>query len=249
MARQKRLENPYGFYEIKIPKNSEIQFFCDDGDFDKIRELIKKEKEKYKFEILSYIFLENKISFIVKEGNHKNISLYIGNILRIYSAYYKRKYQYHDKVFKKRYLCFHIKNEELLNRIICMHNIILKSGYDENEKRYSSISDYIYYEDLCDIKTVYSMLSKKAFVTMHYSLCEEKSTQELVKEYICDILKTVDYEDIKKVGRKERNKAVCELYYEKNISASVIGSVIGLSRQRIYAILKEQKEEKNSENT
>lgn len=240
MGREKRKENIDAFYEVEIQKNELIPYFCDDDDFDFFINLFKKESLKRDFKIISYVFLKDSIRFIVLTENFEQISLLMANILRQYSRYYKKKYNYENSVFEKRYKLTGIKKDELSKKVLTMHNKILNSGYDEKESRYSSFSDYFVLdkeERICNTDYVYTQISKDEFYIKHYSFKSENDYDE-IKEYICEELKTNDYRDIKNVPKRIRNDIVKSLHYNENKRVSDISGITELSRQTIYNIIK-----------
>ncbi len=242
MGREKRKENSDGFYEAEVLKNEIISYFCDYKDFDFFLELLKKETIKKEIEIISYAFLKDSIGFILKTEKFSEIPLFIGNILRQYSRYYKRKYNYDDKVFKKRYKLMSVEEKELPSKVIMMHNKLLKSGYDEKESRYSSFSDYfsLHKDDkICNIDEVYSQISKNEFFLKQY--CSDNTEGYEIKQYICNELKTDNYKDIKTAERNLRNSVIESLYFNKKVKVSVISRISGFSRQTIYTIIKKKK--------
>ncbi len=239
MGRKKRCENPDGFYEIKVLKNEEISYFFEDVDFGCFYDLLKNEKKKNSFEIIAYAFYQSGVDIIIKEENYTQISSFLGNILRLYSSYYKRKYSYEEKVFKSRYHLLNIKKENLSEKVVALHSRFLSANWNEKDKySRSSLPEYFLKKEICDINAIYDEISQKDFYLMQYD--EKNFENEDLKDYICRFAGIEEYGQIKTVLNSVRDNIIADLYYNKKVGAKKIGELFFMTRQGVYSILKKR---------
>lgn len=233
------MENSFYYVTIKRAKNEKI--FFDREDYVNIIEILKNSSAKYSFCVLAYCFIDTSIDMILKTNDiSKSIKWFTFGC----SRYLKRKYNIEENVFKKRFLCTEIKENDICKNVVKIHNLPIKSHLcDENcDYEYSSFSSYFHTNVFVDTDLVFSKMSISDFLELHYRYTDDfESDNERIfniKKMVCKYLGLADFREINYIDNSMKKEAIAMLYFEKNCRVTDISKVFGVGRQRVYVILK-----------
>ena len=93
MSRPARILSETGLYHIIFRGINRQNLFEEKQDYEKILEIITKEKEKEKFEIYAYCLMSNHVHLFIREKTRGDIKRIMHSILTRYVMWYNYKYE------------------------------------------------------------------------------------------------------------------------------------------------------------
>ena len=97
-------------YHVIIRGINKQDIFLEKEDFFKFIQEIKNTKEKYKYQIYAYSFMNDHVHFVIYDEN-ENMSTAIQSLNVRYSSYYNRKYERYGHLFENRYKSKTVESE------------------------------------------------------------------------------------------------------------------------------------------
>lgn len=162
LPRTKRNLSYTGIYHIIIRGVNRNNIFLDDSDKRKFLKEIKRTKEKYEYEILSYCLMDNHVHLLIKD-NIQKISKIMQSINISYAKYFNQKYERVGHVFQNRFFSKCVETDKYLlivQRYIHQNPEI--ANIQKTEKCiWSSYKEYVTKEDLCSTKLILNFFEEK----------------------------------------------------------------------------------------
>ena len=156
MPRVARIKEQAGIYHVMLRSISEILLFRSSEDKSKFKELLRKYKLIYHYEIYAYCLMSNHAHLVI-DSCGADISTIMKSINQSYAAYYNNKYSRHGHVFQDRF----------------------KSKLVTNHKYLIRLTAYIH-NNVKDIEEYKSQIEKYAFSSLGVYLGTKKDTFPLV---------------------------------------------------------------------
>ncbi|MFZ3135911.1 MAG: transposase [Thermodesulfovibrionales bacterium] len=229
MARQLRIEFEGAFYHVTSRGNQRERIFWNDRDREELKKIIKRTKERYKYLVHAYVFMDNHYHLLI-ETPHANIKQVMQNINTSYTVYVNRKHKRAGHLFQGRYKAFIVDKESyLLELSRYIHLNPVRAGLVERleDYKWSSYREYIYGrngESITDTEdTLYSFSKKCAIAARKYHdfvtagirvespfknssgyLLGGERFREKIKKYLVGIRDKVEISDIKKIEPRHK---------------------------------------------
>jgi len=229
MARQLRIEYEGAFYHVTSRGNQKERIFWDDKDREELKKIIKRTKERYKYLLHAYVFMDNHYHFLI-ETPYANIKQVMQNINTSYTVYINRSHKRAGHLFQGRYKAFIVDKESyLLELSRYIHLNPVRAGIVDRPEDYkwSSYREYIYGGSGGPItdteETLYSFSKKRAIAAEKYhefvyagikmespfkdavgNILGEERFRERIKRYLKGIQDKVEISDIKKIEPKHK---------------------------------------------
>lgn len=160
MARKQRTHFEGAIYHVIARGNNKGSIFNDADDKTKYLELVKTYKEKYFFEIIAYVLMNNHLHMLIRI-DRSPLSKIMQGIQQCYTQYFNRKYKRVGHVFQQRYKAFLCQDDiYLVALIVYIHKNPERAGFPEGiSYPWSSHKEYVFKNKcLVDIKFFLDML-------------------------------------------------------------------------------------------
>ncbi len=174
MPRSARIAPKEFVYHVLTRGNNKQDVFCDDEDFGKYLEILRKYKNQYKYKLYHYVLMSNHVHLVMEatqEGG--NLSQIMKGINLSYAQHYKKKYKYSGHFWQDRFKSIIISKDEYL--LACGSYVELnpvRAGMVRDPKDYPWSS---YRANAC---------GKRDDLIDHHIIFDQLSTDESVrKEY------------------------------------------------------------------
>ncbi len=242
MARQLRIEYEGAFYHVTSRGNQRERIFWDDKDREELKRIIKRTKERYKYLIHAYVFMDNHYHLLI-ETPYANIKQVMQNINTSYTVYINRRHKRAGHLFQGRYKAFMVDKESYLlelSRYIHLNPVRAGIVKIPDDYKWSSYREYIYGgsgEPITDTEdTLYSFSKKRAIAAEKYqkfvnagikvespfkdaivNILGDERFREKIKRYLKGIQDKVEISGIKKIEPKHKIEDVVRKvseYYE-----------------------------------
>jgi len=118
MARKLRVHYPGAIYHVIARGNNKEMIYYDDEDKIKYLALVAKYKEKYDFNLLAYVLMDNHVHMITQVVEQP-ISKIMQGIQLTYTQYFNHKYSRVGHAFQQRYKAFLCAEDAYLINLIC----------------------------------------------------------------------------------------------------------------------------------
>lgn len=144
MARKPRIYYENAIYHVIARGNNREEIFLDAEDKDKYLELLVKYKQKYGFELLAYVLMDNHVHLLICIAQI-SISKIMQGIQQTYTQYFNKKYQHVGHVFQQRYKAFLCNSDSYLLSLVCYihQNPSRAKLSDRLNYKWSSHRDYM----------------------------------------------------------------------------------------------------------
>jgi putative transposase len=165
MPRAKRLLYDNSVFHIIQRGHNKERLFKHSKDYKSFKDIIRKYKNKYSFDIYHYCIMSNHFHFVLKIIKGKMLPKVIQGITQSYSFYYKRRYHHIGYLYQNRYKSFLIKDNAYLlecGRYIERNPIRAKIVKDPKDYYWSSYNFYSKgkHDDIITISPLYEALAK-----------------------------------------------------------------------------------------
>ncbi len=248
MSRPPRVLSKTGLYHILFRGINKQDLFEENADFQKLLEIIKDVKKEKQFKLHAYCLMTNHVHLFIQERETGDIKKIMHKILTKYVGWFNYKYMRSGSLIGNRYKSEPIENEEYyLTLMRYIHQNPIRARIAENIEDYSwsSYAEYINecINDIVDTEDFLLMLSennqeaRKLFLEFHeeiemgnYSISETKKlTNEQLKRKMKRITDGIEYDEISKLPKLERNKLLRKLRAE-GFTIGQLERVTGISR-------------------
>lgn len=229
MARQLRIEFEGAFYHVTSRGNQRERIFWDDKDREELKKIIKRTKERYKYLLHAYVFMDNHYHFLI-ETPYANIKQVMQNINTSYTVYINRSHDRVGHLFQGRYKAFLVDKESYLlelSRYIHLNPVRAGIAKRPEDYKWSSYREYIYGRSGEPITytedTLYSFSKKRAIAAKKYhkfmnavikvespfkeavgNILGGEKFRERINRYLKGIQDKVEISDIKKIEPKHK---------------------------------------------
>ncbi len=229
MARQLRIEYEGAFYHVTSRGNQKERIFWDNKDREELKKIIKRTKERYKYLLHAYVFMDNHYHLLI-ETPYTNIKQVMQNINTSYTVYINRRHKRAGHLFQGRYKAYIVDKESYLLELgRYIHLNPVRAGIVERPEDYkwSSYRDYIYGGKGVTITdtedTLYSFSKKRAIAAKKYyefvnagikvespfkdavgNILGGERFRERIKRHLKGIQDKVEISDIKKIEPKHK---------------------------------------------
>lgn len=259
MSRKIRKKSGTGVYHCIIRGNNKQDIFYDKEDYWKLKKELIKTKEKYDYEIYSYVFMPNHIHLQIKT-NKDNLSKIMQSLQVRYSSYFCKKYDYAGHLSQGRFYSKCVENDQYildLQRYIHQNPMKAKISGVEDYK-WSSYNSYIKrsrYENIVNSEYVLKLfdeneeLAINKFIEFNKEIVRIKNSEKYLEYEIRNTLKDEEavyfinkqlkiknISNIKNYEKKIRNMLVKEITKIKGINAKQIARILGISIRIIERI-------------
>ena len=145
MARKPRVEVPGGLYHIVTRGNDRRDIFHSSDDYQKLLDLLAKQKAKTGFFLYAYCLMTNHLHLLI-ERQAETIGNIMQRVLTGYSQYYNRRYKHVGHVFQGRHKAILCESQTYLTKLvryIHLNPVRARMVTAPEEYRYSSHRAYI----------------------------------------------------------------------------------------------------------
>lgn len=258
----KTITNTYHIISRGINKQD---LFLEEQDKNKFYKIIKDTKEKYKFELYSYVIMNNHVHLIIHDKNDE-MSKIMHRLCAVYAMYFNKKYERVGHVFQNRFKNICIDTEiYLLNLVRYIHQNPEKDGIcNMQQYKWSSYNDYINCKknEITDINFVLSLFDEQKIDTAieKFKIFHKQSetsfsdrnlefdnvlTDDDASEIIRRSLNLDNLLLIQNFNTAIRNEMIYNISQIDKIYTKQISRILGMSERNIQRIIKSVKNAKN----
>lgn len=164
MARKPRIQDRGMIHHVIVRGNNSQDIFKDNNDRVRYLHLLHRYKDRFKFKVLAYCFMDNHIHLLLKQSDTK-LSKFMQGLQQSYTQYFNCKYNESGHVFEQRFKSFPCSDEAYyLSLIAYIHNNPKKAGIVEKVDKYewSSHKEIINpnVNNLCDIEELFKIIGR-----------------------------------------------------------------------------------------
>ncbi len=263
MPRRPRKESKSNVYHCMLRGINQQDIFFEKKDYLKFKELIKKTKEKYLYQLYSYVLMPNHIHLEIKDENQK-LSQIIHSLATSYATYFNKKYQRKGHLFENRFLSKNVEDSYyILNLIRYIHQNPVKASISKlNQYNWSSYPEYFNIKKIdkqskiVDTEDILLMINEnvekaqkefwefnnrtvkfdKSIELLEYEI-KNKLTDEEVIYFINEELNINNIQEIQKYNKKFRDEVLHKIMQIKGITKVQIARVTGINIKTIKRAL------------
>ncbi len=256
MPRKARQKSSTKVYHVILRGNAKQDIFLENYDYYKFIKEIKRTKGKYQYELYTYCLMTNHVHLVLYDKMDQ-LSKLLQSLMISYSSYWNKKTERVGHLFQNRFLSKNVETESYL-KTVCryIHQNPEKSEMAKTkEYQWSSYQEYIGKEKIIESGQVLKLFGgnrKEAidnFIAFHkinqnkiedfveYEMIE-KLNDEQAKDYIKEILKLENIQEIAKYDIEKRNQCVKKLKNRQGISNLQIARVTGLTKRMVEVAMK-----------
>lgn len=182
MPRKARVKSKIGIYHIILRGNNRQNIFNDNEDKKRLLETLLRYKEKCKYQLYAYCFMDNHIHLLMKE-REEPLEQIMRRIGVSYVYWYNHKYDRVGNLFQDRFKSEVVEDETYFLTVLrYIHQNPIKAGIVKSLKEYpwSSYIEYIGREQLIDKELVIGMFNENknekmmSFIKFHSEINEDK---------------------------------------------------------------------------
>lgn len=242
--------------------------FFEEKDYLEFKNIIKKTKKNFLYQLYSYVLMPNHIHLEIKDENQK-LSRIMHSIATSYANYFNKKYERVGHVFENRFLSKNVEdNHYILDLVRYIHQNPVKARISEmNRYKWSSYLEYFESEKLkeedkiVETEEILEMFSldkeqaRKEFLkfnrktlTFHESIelleyeIRNKLTDEEVIYFIKKELEIYNIQEIQKYDANARDEMIQKIRKFKGVTQTQIARILGINIRTIQrAYTKENK--------
>ena len=145
MGRKPRIPIDGGVYHITSRGHNRFRLFHEDEDYKIYKDIIRKYKERFEFDLFHYCFMPNHIHLLLKIVHGHELPHLMQCLNQAYAKYYKRSYKLIGNLFQGRYVSIFVdKDSYLLECGRYIERNPLRAGMikDPSEYKWSSCRFY-----------------------------------------------------------------------------------------------------------
>jgi REP element-mobilizing transposase RayT len=252
MARALRIEYEGAVYHVTVRGNERRKIFFSKRDYEKFKEYICEAKEKYRFQLHSYVLMTNHYHLII-ETPEKNLSKIMHYLNSSYTTYTNIKRKRSGHLFQGRYKAIVVDKDSYLlelSRYLHLNPVRANMVQKPEEYPYSSYKSFISgnSESIVNVGTILGMFTKSEiqarvqYRTFVESILGEEPESPFKKVYggtilgselfIRDVLSRLESEQLEKAEVSHR-KALHATMGADGIIDTICGHY-GISREVIF---------------
>lgn len=255
MPRQPRRKSYNDVYHCMLRGINYQDIFFEERDYIEFINIIRKTKNKFLYQIYSYVLMPNHIHLEIKDQNHK-LSQIIHNIATSYALYFNKKYERKGHVFENRFKSKNVENTiYILNLVRYIHQNPEKAGIKKMEDyRWSSYFEYFEEEKLkeedkiVDTKELLEIFGfgkdnvKKEFLKFNKKTLKFQNSTELLEYeiknnltdneviyFIKEELGIDNIQNIQKYDTKIRDEIIRKIRKINGITQKQMARILGIS--------------------
>ncbi len=176
MARTARAAGSSGYYHVMLRGINRQTIFEDDEDRDRFLEILKKTKEKDKFDLIAWCLMPNHVHLLIHE-NEVRLGTIFKRIGASYVYWYNGKYERTGHLFQDRFKSEPVEDEAYFLTVIrYIHWNPVKAGLCERPEDYawSSLKGYFDKDGLHDNGMVREIMDEEQFMAWNAQAAAEK---------------------------------------------------------------------------
>ncbi|MCI9087471.1 MAG: transposase [Clostridia bacterium] len=244
-------------YHVILRSINQQEIFYDNIDRSKFLNCLKVTKEKYQYDLYSYILMNNHVHLLIMDKEN-NLSKIIQSLATSYAMYFNKKYQRIGHVFYNRFKSKKIESlPYLLNVIRYIHFNCEKAKMCEFDKFYwSSYHEFFRSATLVNSAKLLKMIEMnqnefkffhegyrrlKGFEKDNFEMEETILDDESAIQKIKEMLKIDNLVDIQKFNNKKRDEIISEIAKIEGIKKNQIARILGVSERLIYRAIEKNK--------
>ena len=267
LPRQPRRKSQSKVYHCMLRGINKQDIFFDEQDYLKFQNIIRQTKNKFFYQLYSYVLMPNHIHLEIKDVNQK-LSQIIHSMATSYAHYFNKKYKRVGHLFENRFQSKNVENSYyMLNLVRYIHQNPVKAGISEMDKYiWSSYSEYFKNEGskediLVDTKEILLMFSsekeraKEEFLEfnrksfkfqdskelLEYEM-RNKLTDEEIIYFIKEELGIYNIQEIQNYNIKSRNEIIQKIKKIQGVTQPQIARILGITVRMVQnAYAKENK--------
>lgn len=253
MPRQLRQISLSGNYHVMLRGINRQDIFLDEQDYYKFINEMKKTKEKYHYQIYSYVLMPNHVHVELKDNNNE-IAKIMHRISVSYSIYFNKKYERVGHVFQDRYQSKPVENTQyLLNLMRYIHQNPQKANICKAEEyKWSSYKEYIYNNGITNTELLLECFDKnrecalEKFKDYNQKILNLKSDKDVLEyeialrltdEQLIYILKEKigeqNIQNVQHYNKQQRDNILKQIGNIRGITKTQIARVLGINRKLI----------------
>lgn len=239
MARKPRVQDSGMIHHVIVRGNNSQDIFKDDNDRIRYLHLLHRYKERFKFKILAYCFMDNHIHLLLKQSD-TSLSKFMAGIQQSYTQYFNFKYNETGHVFQQRFKSFPCSDEAYyLSLIAYIHNNPKKAGLVDNAENYewSSHNEIMNTSknNLCDVDELFQIigLDRSNSITSYLWLLGEAGDTDLELEN-----HYMNSEDLELSQSSSWFKEQENIINRRNVTTGEINKAIELVKKDLFLKLK-----------
>ena len=260
MPRTSRGKSHSKVYHCMLRGINQQDIFFNEQDYLKFIKIIKKSKEKFNYQLYSYVLMPNHIHLEIKDENQK-ISQIIHNNATSYANYFNKKYKRVGHLFQSRFKSKNVEGQYyMFNLVRYIHQNPVKAGISTMDKYiWSSYKEYFLSDKIKDddkivdteeILEIYSQVMEKEkeefFKFNKENIKFEKSEDVLeydmrntlkdeeVIYFIQETLKIYNIQEIQKYSKVHRDSIIRKISQIKGVTKAQVSRVLGINIRTIY---------------
>ena len=263
MPRQPRRESSSGVYHCMLRGVNKQDIFFDRKDYEKFLQIMERTKNKYLYQLYSYVLMPNHIHLEIRDKNQK-LSQIIHSMATSYANYFNKKYQRVGHLFQSRFQSKNVENSYyLLNLIRYIHQNPVKAGitqidrypwssypeYFKKSKKRKEKNTLVNTDEVLFMFSAQKEQAKKLFLDfnhkdfkirnssdfLEYEIKNKLSDNELIY-FIKEELGIDNIQEIQKYNINDRNEVIKKISNRKGITQKQIARVLGIHIRMIQRI-------------
>lgn len=243
-------------YHIILRSINQQEIFYDNTDRSKFLSCLKITKEKYHYELYSYILMNNHVHLLIMD-KEDNLSKIVQSLATSYAMYFNKKYRRIGHVFYNRFKSKYVDTlPYLLNIIRYIHFNCEKAKMCEFDKFYwSSYHEFFRIPTLVDVTNILNIveMNQEEFKLFHeeykrirgfekenFEMEEARLDDELAIQKIKETLNIDNLLIIQNFNNEKRDEIISEILKIEGIKKNQLARILGVSERLIYRAVEKQ---------
>lgn len=244
-------------YHLILRSINQQEIFYDNDDRSKFLRCLKITKEKYHYDLYSYILMDNHIHLLIMDKGD-SLSKIVQSLATSYAMYFNKKYNRIGHVFYNRFKSKYVESfPYFLNIIRYIHFNCEKATICAFDRfHWSSYHEFFRIATLVDTAKVFKMIEMdqeefqhfheeyrrlKGFENDNFELEGINLDDELAIQKIKEVFKIDNLVDIQNFNNKKRDEIISEMTRIEGIKKSQLARILGVSERLIYRAIEKNK--------
>lgn len=249
MPRVARKKSRTGIYHVMLRGVDRQQIFDERNDYEKLLQLLKKQKEADGFKVYAYCIMSNHVHLLLKEGA-KSLSGSIKVISASYAIWYNVKNDRVGHLFQSRFKSEVVETPGSLLRVVrYIHRNPVKAGICQSVShyKYSSFPEYIFgRKEIIDYDEIMKFQNKTTFIKYNETENDDefmdipekrvvRFSDENALELIYCLTECRSVTEFQRLTEEDKVKNI-KLLREKGMSVRQLNRLTGVNRRKITKI-------------
>ena len=255
MPRQPRKKSINKVYHCMLRGINKQDIFFDNQDYLKFERILRKSKEKFSYQLYSYVLMPNHIHLEIKEEK-QNLFKIMQSIQISYSIYFNKKYERIGHLFQERFKSNPVESKEyILNLLRYIHQNPEKAGICSSDKyKWSSYHYYLQEETnlkIIDSKDIFDLIDgdnfeekRKKFIKINKKILKMNNSNQLLNYeirkrlndneliyFIKEKLVIKNIQEIQRYSKKDRDEIIKKILSIEGTNKEQICRVLGISKK------------------